>query len=118
MEISGASAIFLFGCAGGALLELLRWWKLRESPEWPIYARKVAYWLVTFAMIVAGGLVAIAYGTGQTTAILAMNLGASTPAIIGALAAQPPKADGAAEAGFGGPAQVRGRLRNFLAFGR
>jgi hypothetical protein len=118
MEISGATQIFLFGCAGGAALELLRWWKLRESLDFPVYVRKVTYWCLTIAMIVAGGLIAIAYGTAATNAILAMNLGAATPAIIGALATQP-KTTGEADArNFDGAAPARSRLRDFLAFGR
>ena len=91
MEISGAKLVFLFGCLGGAAIELLRWWKLRQSLDFPAYARKPFYWILTVAMIVVGGLIATAYGTGPTTAILAANLGASAPAIIGSLAMEPKK---------------------------
>jgi predicted cobalt transporter CbtA len=116
MEISGAGPIFLFGCLGGLAVELLRWWKLRESIEFPVYAHKGTYWFLTIVMIVAGGLIAIAYGTENRNALLAMNLGASTPAILGALATQPKT--GASEKSFGGSAPGRNRLRNFIAFGR
>jgi hypothetical protein len=116
MEISGAGPIFLFGCLGGIAIELLRWWKLRESIEFPVYARKWTYWFLTIAMILAGGLIAVAYGTDPKSALLAMNLGASTPAIIGTLAAQ--SKTGANERSFSGPRPGRARLRNFIAFGR
>ena len=115
MEISGSLQIFLFGCLGGSLIELLRWWKLRESLEFPNYCKKPAYWCLTLAMITAGGLIAVAYGTGTTKAILAMNLGASTPAIIGTLATQP-KASGS-ERSFSGSAPMRSKVRTFLGFG-
>ena len=69
-------------------------------------------------MILMSGCIAVAYGTKSANAILAMNLGASAPAIIGALAT-PPKTDGADARGFDGPENVpaRRRLRQFLAFG-
>lgn len=118
MEISGTGQIFMFGCAGGAVLELLRWWKLRESLDFPVYARKPTYWFLTVAMILAGGLIAIAYGTRATNAILAMNLGASTPAIIGALATRPKNIRDGEERNFDGSLPVGNRLRAFLAFGR
>jgi hypothetical protein len=118
MEISGAALIFVFGCLGGAAIELLRWWKLREGLELPAYARKPAYWFLTIAMIIVGGLIAMAYGTGKTNAILAMNLGASAPAIIGALATKPKGAGTGDEQSFGGSPPTLERLRSFLAFGR
>ena len=116
MEISGAWHIFLFGCLGGVAIELLRWWKLRESLEFPIYSKKPAYWALTVAMIVVGGLIALAYGIEKTNAILAMNLGASAPAIIGSLATQPKNTG--TERNISGPSSPPSRLRTFLAFGR
>lgn len=122
MEVSGAQVTFLFGCAGGLALELLRWWKLRESDQFPEFSKRWIYWALTIAMIIMGGLIAVAYGTDSTNAVLAMNLGASAPAIIGALAT-PPKGtqggthskgfDGRQSGNTGGPS----RLRRFLAFG-
>ena len=116
MEISGAKLIFLFGCLGGFALELLRWWKLRESIDWPVYSRKPTYWLLTIAMIAMGGLIAVAYGTKTTSAILAMNVGAAAPAIIGALAT-PPSKDGPDQKSLDGSERAPRRLRRFLAFG-
>jgi len=132
MQISGVW-VFVFGCFGGSLLELLRWWKIRESPDLPAYWNKKFYWLLTFAMIAAGGLIATAYGSGPVNAIQAMNIGASAPALIGALFAEPRTSkdadrtsDGADTRKFeggetdklGGRAgSPSGRLRRFLAFG-
>jgi hypothetical protein len=118
MEISGEKLIFLFGCLGGVAVEVLRWFKLRESDKLPVYAQKPGYWVITVVMILIGGVIAIAYGTGKTTAILAMNLGASAPAIIGSLATQPKNTNGAEARPFLGTATPTSRrLRSFLAFG-
>jgi hypothetical protein len=117
MQISGAGMIFLFGCAGGALLELLRWWKLRESPNFPVYARRPVYWLLTIAMIAAGGFIAAVYGPGPLSAVQAMNLGAAAPAIIGALAAKPSTGGMGGTRSFDGSTPLQSRIRQFLTFG-
>ena len=62
MIVSGAKEIFLVGCLGGVLAEIARWFELRTSPGFPAYAREFKYWAATICMIVAGGLLAIAYG--------------------------------------------------------
>lgn len=117
MDISGARLVFLFGCAGGACLELLRWWKVRDSVDFPTYAGKPTYWVITIAMILAGGFIAAVHGTGPTTAVLAMNLGASAPAIIGAFATPPREENPGQERTIDGPRQPRpNRVRKFLAF--
>ena len=115
MQVSGWLPIFLWGCGGGAALELLRWWKLRESDQFPRYARHWTYWLLTVAMVLVGGFLATAYGTGPTTAVLALNIGAAAPAIIGALAATPstPAIEGRS---FDGTRKNVSPLRRFLAF--
>jgi hypothetical protein len=114
MQVTGSWTIFLFGCGGGACIELLRWWKVRESENFPDYASRPAYWILTFAMIIAGGVLAVVYGAGPTNAIQAMNIGAAAPAIIGTISA-PPKG-GADSKSFSGQARTRRRLREFLAF--
>jgi hypothetical protein len=88
MEISGGWAVFGIGACGGILIELLRWWKIRENKRLPTYARSKFYWLVTFAMVLAGGGLAILYGYAEPrNALIVLNLGASAPALLGALAA-------------------------------
>ena len=117
MQITGTGQIFLFGCLGGALLELLRWWKMRESPNFPAYARKPVYWLLTVAMILAGGCIAAVYGAGPVSAIQAMNIGAAAPAIIGALAVEPGRSTRVAKRNLDGSLANSNRLREFLSFG-
>jgi hypothetical protein len=119
--------VFALGTLGGALVELVRWYKLRDAPQYPIYAKKFGYWVVTFLMVVAGGVVATLYGLDQYHPAALVNLGASTPAILAALAAKPLASEslesgtiGIGERSFGGK---RGALphaellRKFIAFG-
>lgn len=90
-ELSDPVMIIVLGIAGGALAELVRWYKLRESPNLPVYIRSPLYWTVTILMIFAGGFVAYVYGEiGPLNALLAVNVGASTPLIITGLVITPP----------------------------
>lgn len=89
MQIQGFWQVFFVGAFGGFLVELLRWYKLRDSESTPVYATKVFYWVLTALMIVAGGGLAVLYGTGPINAVTVANIGASAPALIGALAAPP-----------------------------
>jgi hypothetical protein len=91
VNISGFWPIFGVAAGGGALAELLKWYQLREATTWPSYVRHPAYWLLTAAMIIAGGLLAVLYGTADKQALLVVNIGVSAPVIIRALASnQPP----------------------------
>ncbi len=87
---------FSWGLMGGLFAELLGWFKLRQraSSEFP-WLRSVFYWLVTFAMVLAGGILVLAYiKTGASLyPMLAINIGASAPLIMAELAAQAPKPD-------------------------
>lgn len=114
MELNGFWEIFGVACLGGALLELYKWYRLRESPFMPFYARSVLYWLVTVAMIVAGGILATLYGTSDVEALLALNLGLSAPAILRTLAGSVPEVPEAATT-RGRAAEGEPGLRSFLA---
>lgn len=111
MIVSGAKEIFLVGCLGGVLAEIARWFELRTSPGFPAYAREFKYWAATICMIVAGGLLAIAYGVNSKNAILIANIGVSAPLIIKGLAAATPSPTGQ---GFA-PGAFRPSLQTFLA---
>jgi hypothetical protein len=84
----------LFGVAGGAFTELLRWFNVRDSlhkglPDW---SKSIFYWIVTSSMILAGGLLVYIHllGGAKISAFLALNIGASAPLLLGALAQRTP----------------------------
>jgi hypothetical protein len=89
VQIQGFWQVFLVGAFGGFLVELLRWYKLKESASLPDYASRRTYWILTVLMILAGGGLAALYGLGPINAVTVANIGASAPALIGALAAPP-----------------------------
>lgn len=88
MLIEGVWSIFSFGCLGGFLMELLKWYRLREEPTLPVYAHSVFYWTVSLLMIFVSGMLAAIYGTNEKNALLVLNIGASAPLLLKALAEQ------------------------------
>lgn len=85
---------FLWGVCGGILAELLGLFKIRQqSPATlPVWIKSPFYWIVTALMILAGGALVIIYLRSGVSiqAIVAVNLGASAPLLIGTLVAQTP----------------------------
>jgi hypothetical protein len=88
---------FGWGLIGGLLAELLGLFKLRQTapgslPEW---LRSWFYWTVTLSMIVAGGVLVLVYFKSGISLqpVIAVNVGASAPLIIGSLVAQVPRVD-------------------------
>ncbi|MBP1608797.1 MAG: hypothetical protein H6Q04_1032 [Acidobacteria bacterium] len=92
MELNGFWQVFAVGCFGGFLGELLKWYRLRENPRLPVYARSLFYWILTIIMIISGGFLACFYGITAVNGVLAVNVGISAPLIISALAATVPPA--------------------------
>jgi hypothetical protein len=88
MTVSGFAATFLLACAGGVLAELLRWYKLREAAELPEYVRSPFYWTLTALMVLAGGFLAVLYGTDPKNTILVVQIGLSAPLLLRVLADQ------------------------------
>ena len=86
-----------FGVLGGALAELLKWWRIRHvlhngMPKW---ARSWGYWIVTALMALTGGLLAFLYASSdvEMTPILAVNLGITAPLFLQSLAQAAPPPD-------------------------
>ncbi|MPZ44224.1 MAG: hypothetical protein GEV05_12620 [Betaproteobacteria bacterium] len=94
MVLEGSHSIFMAGCAGGALAELLHWWGLRQSPQLPAYAKSLLYWFITLAMVLAGGLVAWFYFGNRAEAIIAAHVGLSAPLILQKLVTSIPETEG------------------------
>ena len=86
--------LFWFGALGGFFTELLGHYKMRETaPDaFPKYLKSPYYWVVTVLMVLSGGGLAAIYAVSKInlTAIAAVNIGASAPLILGALARRPP----------------------------
>jgi hypothetical protein len=121
MMIDGFLPIFLCACFGGFLAELLKWYNLRESVEFPLYVQGPIYWIVTALMILAGGFLAVLYGTEPTNAVLVLQIGLSAPLIVKSLAetrtnepALKPRPPGRTMGG-GGTDLDQPSLLNFLA---
>jgi hypothetical protein len=85
---------FLFGILGGFFAELLGLFRLRQQSrqDLPVWLKSPFYWLITILMIAAGGgLVVVYLKSGiDLKPIIAVNVGASAPLIIGSLVAQTP----------------------------
>jgi len=92
MEVLSSSLPSLFfGIMGGALAEILGLYRLRylHGTELPGYLRDPFYWIMTASIIIfgGGGLTLLHILTGSVLSpILALNIGASGPLIIGQLA--------------------------------
>jgi hypothetical protein len=84
---------FLYGVFGGFLAELLGLFKLRhETPDLPEWLTSPFYWIVTILMILAGGGLVVVYLKSQFSLapLIAVNIGASAPLILGTLVSQLP----------------------------
>jgi hypothetical protein len=101
--------VFALGVIGGALAELLKWYQLRESSNFPAYARSWIYWLITILMVAAGGLLAVVQGVEGSKPLLALNIGISAPLILKGLATTvpaEPQAKGLEEGAAGRPSVI------------
>jgi hypothetical protein len=82
----------MIGFFGGLAAELVQWFSIRHSlhgklPDW---SRSPAYWVVTLLMAIAGGALVYVYHRSGTkmSPILALNVGASAPLLLGKIAQQ------------------------------
>ena len=82
MQLNSYLSVFLVGSAGGLLLELVHWWNIKKKNQFPKYARSAKYWIITAAMALAGGLLALVYFGDEAQAILPLHIGLSTPLIL------------------------------------
>lgn len=77
---------FLWGLFGGVGAEVSVVFALRHNgpKDFPHWLKSPVYYIVSVVMIVAGGLIALAYAGSATTLnpILAIQIGASAPLIF------------------------------------
>ena len=86
------------GLVGGVAAEALKWYRIREDlyRGVPDYAKSWLYWMVTLVMILLGGLLVFVYQRiegVELNLLLALNIGASAPLLVGTLTSQPPMID-------------------------
>jgi hypothetical protein len=85
---------FAWGILGGGVAEFLGWHKLRhQSPDdLPLWMASPYYWSVTLGMVAVGGILVVAYlrSDVKMNAIMAINIGASAPLLLGSLVSQSP----------------------------
>ncbi len=97
MNLSFLDHTIVWGMVGGIFPEVLKWFRMREIlyVAIPDYAKGPSYWIVTAVMVVAGGIIAVAYEDQEMTMnpILAINIGASAPLVIKELLGQTPTID-------------------------
>jgi hypothetical protein len=117
VEIAGFWPTFAAACFGGVLAELLKWYRLRESPKFPHYVRSPFYWGITTVMVIAGGALALVYGTDAKSAILVVQAGLSAPLLMSALASASPALENYNPSRSGaGYEMSHGNARAVLAF--
>ncbi|MCW3019975.1 MAG: hypothetical protein JWN10_2283 [Solirubrobacterales bacterium] len=77
----------VFGVVGGLVPELVALYRLRKEPQLPAWFKSPIYWTITVAMIAAGGGLSVLYVRSgvNLSAILALNVGASAPLILGTI---------------------------------
>ena len=86
--------LWVWGLAGGAGAELLRWFRIRDQlhagmPDW---AKSPWYWVVTTLMVACGAGVVLMYQSSgvELNSVLAVNIGASAPLMLSSLSSQVP----------------------------
>lgn len=79
---------FVWGIGGGLFVEILSWYKIRKCAEPPHWFQSVFYWISTLFMIIVGGLLVLAHMRSDVSLspLLAINIGASAPLLIGTMA--------------------------------
>lgn len=89
-------SIFLYGVLGGIFSELLGLFKLRhKAPDhFPEWLRSPFYWIITFIMIIVGGVLTVIYSKAgiNLNPLVAVNIGASAPLLISSFVAHTPQA--------------------------
>ena len=88
MELNGWLEVFLGGMAGPIAVEIAKLAQMEKARIPRLYTR-AAYWVLSFPLVLLGGVVAIAHGP-EMSLLTAMQLGATAPLVVAALASRKP----------------------------
>jgi hypothetical protein len=82
MTLSGDLHVFLAGCSGGAIAEVLHWWNLRTAKKLPTYVYSAFYWSISIAMIAVGGFLCWIQFGASAEALVAVQVGLGAPIVL------------------------------------
>jgi hypothetical protein len=82
MTLSSDIGVFLAGCSGGIIAEVLHWWNLRTAEKLPVYAYSPFYWGISFAMIIIGGFFCWIQFGSSADALVAVQVGLGAPIVL------------------------------------
>jgi hypothetical protein len=87
MTLNTDMSVFLTGCAGGAIAEVLHWWNLRMAEQLPAYKSSPFYWAISAAMILVGGFLCWIQFGSSADALVAVQVGLGAPIVLQKLVA-------------------------------
>jgi len=111
----GPVGAFWWAAGGSLALEVISLFneiKAQESSGLPAYYKSWVFWLVRLAVTAIAGALAVA--EEASSKLLAINIGASAPAILQLLASRPPHGDGPTLPVAGAPKNLPANLGNYL----
>lgn len=89
--------VFFWGMLGGISPEVLIAYKFRKCApgKFPAHFKTIFYYVATLVMVMLSGALALAYSLSgnELSVILAINIGASAPLIIGNISKSPVSLD-------------------------
>jgi hypothetical protein len=82
MSLTTTLQVFITGLMGGVVLELVHWYNIIKSGDWPAYGNSPVYWIITAIMVVVGGGLAVLYFGSRADGLVAFHVGLSAPLIL------------------------------------
>lgn len=82
MGLTSALQVFFTGFLGGVVLEVVHWYNIVKSGDWPAYGNSPLYWIITLIMALVGGGLAVIYFGSRADGLVAFHVGLSAPLIL------------------------------------